>query len=72
MIKDQIDELLEYRLKVKNRGINDFERNSFESKFSDNLKTYYNYIEDEIDLPVFDLFHAKLFQVRAKYYLNPQ
>ena len=48
VIKDQIDELLEYRLKDKSGGINDFARDSFESKFSDDLKTYYNNIEDEI------------------------
>lgn len=48
VIKDQIDELLEYRLKDKNGGINDFARDSFELKFSDDLKTYYNNIEDEI------------------------
>ena len=27
---------------------NDFTRDSFESKFNNDLKTYYNYIEDEI------------------------
>lgn len=46
VIKNQIDSLLKYLNNSANE--NDFSRDTFERNFEDRLKTYYNYIEDEI------------------------
>ena len=48
IIKDQLDDLLEYRRSVANGNKNEFSRDSFETSFANSLKTDYCYIEDEI------------------------